>query len=48
MDTDPEDAAISMDILVKAVGEINTKRFIAYMIRQQGIVLWKDVNCLKI
>ena len=36
MYTDSENAAICMDILLKAVGVIDTERFIAYMNRNAG------------
>ncbi len=35
-DTDSENAAICMDILVKAVGVVNAERFISYINRESG------------
>ena len=34
--TESENAAICMDVLVKAVGIVNAERFIAYMNRESG------------
>ena len=34
--TDSENAAICMDVLVKAVGIVDAERFIAYMNRESG------------
>lgn len=36
MYTDSENAAICMDVLVKAVGIVDAERFIAYMNRESG------------